>query len=32
MYSTHNDGKSDVAERLIRTLKNKVYKKMTSIS
>ena len=32
MYSTHNDGKSDVVERLIRTLKNKVYKYMTSIS
>ena len=32
MYSTHNVGKSVVAERLIRTLKNKIYKYMTSIS
>ena len=32
MYSTHNEGKSVVAERFIRTLKNKVYKYMTSIS
>ena len=32
MYSTHNDWKSDVAERLIRTFKNKVCKYMTSIS
>ena len=32
MYSTHNDGKSVVAERFIRTLKNKIYKYMTSIS
>ena len=32
MYSTHNEGKSVVAERLIRTLKNKIYKYMTSIS
>ena len=30
MYSTHNDGKSVVAERFIRTLKNKIYKYMTS--
>ena len=30
MYSTHNDGKSVVAERLIRTLKNKIYKHMTA--
>ena len=29
MYSTHNDGKSVVAERFIRTLKNKIYKHMT---
>ena len=28
----HNEGKSIVAERLIRTLKNKIYKYMTSIS
>ena len=32
MHSTHNEGKSVVAERLIRTLKNKIYKYMTSIS
>ena len=32
MYSTHNEGKSVVAERFIRTLKNKSYKYMTSIS
>ena len=31
MYSTHNEGKSVVAERLFRTLKNKIYKYMTSI-
>ena len=30
MYSTYNEGKSDVAERFIRTLKNKIYKHMTS--
>ena len=27
MYSTHNEGMSVVAERFIRTLKNKIYKK-----
>ena len=32
MYSVHNEGKSVVAERFIRTLKNKIYKYMTSIS
>ena len=32
MYSTHNEGKSVVAERLIETLKNKIYKHMTSTS
>ena len=32
MYSIHNDGKSFVAERLIRTLKAKIYKYMTSTS
>ena len=32
MYSTHNEGKSLVAERFIRTLKNKIYKYMTSLS
>ena len=31
-YSTHNQGKSVVAERFIRTLKSKIYKYMTSIS
>ena len=29
MYSTYNEGKSAVAERFIRTLKNKLYKHMT---
>ena len=32
IYSTHNEGKSVVVERFIRTLKNKIYKYMTSIS
>ena len=32
MYSINNEGKSVVAERFIRTLKNKIYKYMTSIS
>ena len=32
MYSIHNAGKSVVAERFIRTLKNKIYKYMTAIS
>ena len=32
MYSTRNEGKSVVAERFIRTLKNKIYRHMTSIS
>ena len=32
MYSTHNEGKSVVAERFIRMLKSKIYKYMTSIS
>ena len=27
-YSTHNEGKSVVAERFIRTLKNKIYQEM----
>ena len=31
-YSTHNEGKSVIAERFIRTLKSKIYKYMTSIS
>ena len=29
MYSAHNEGKSVVAERFIRTLKSKIYKHMT---
>ena len=32
MYSTYNEGKSVVAERFIRILKNKIYKHMTAIS
>ena len=32
MYSIHNEGKSVVAERFIRPLKNKIYKYMTSVS
>ena len=32
MYSTCNEGKSVVAKRFIRTLKNKVFKHMTAIS
>ena len=32
MYSTHNEEKSVVAERIVRTLKTKIYKYMTSIS
>ena len=32
MYSTHNEGKSLVTKRILRTLKNKIYKYMTSIS
>ena len=32
MYSRHNEGKSVISERSIRTLKNKIYKYMTSIS
>ena len=32
MYSIHNEGKSVIAERFIRTLKNKTYKYMNSIS
>ena len=32
MYSIHNEGKSVVAERFIRTLKTTIYKYMTSIS
>ena len=32
MYSIHNEGKSVLTERFIRTLKTKIYKHMTSIS
>ena len=32
MYSIHNEGKSLVVERFIRTLKAKIYKYMTSVS
>ena len=32
MYSTHNEGKSIVAKRLIRALKKEICKYMTSIS
>ena len=31
MYSTFNEGKSVIAERFIKTLKNKIYKHMTSV-
>ena len=32
MYSINNEGKSVFAERFIRTLKNKIYEYMTSVS
>ena len=32
MYSVHNEEKSVVAKRFIRTLENKIYKYMTAIS
>ena len=32
MHSTHNEGKSVLAKRFIRKLKNKIYKYMTSVS
>ena len=32
MYSIHNEGKSVVAEKIIRELKTKIYKHMISIS
>ena len=32
MYSTHDEGKSTVAKRLIRTLRNNIYKHMTAVS
>ena len=31
MNSTHIEGKSVIAEKFIRTLKNKIYKYMTSV-
>ena len=31
MYSTHDEGKTVVAKRFIRTLRNKTYKYMASI-
>ena len=32
MHSTYNKGKSVVAQRFIRTLKNKIFKHMLTIS
>ena len=32
IYSAHNEGKSVIAERLIRTLKTKIYKYINSVS
>ena len=32
MYSMHNERKSVIAQRFIRTLKNKIYRYMTSVS
>ena len=32
MYSIYNEGKSVLAERFIRTLKNKIFKHMTAVS
>ena len=32
MYSTYNEGKSDAAERFIRTLQNEIFKHMTATS
>ena len=32
LHSTHNEGKSVVAERFVKTLRNKIYKYITSIS
>ena len=31
MFSTHNEGKTFVAERFIRTLRNKIYKHTTAV-
>ena len=30
IYLTHNESKSEVAERLIKTLKSKIHKKLTA--
>ena len=30
MYSTHNEGKSVIAERFIKTLHGKIYERMTA--
>ena len=32
MYSTYNEGNCVIAERFIRTLKNKIFKHMTAIN
>ena len=32
MYSINNEGKSVIAERFIRTLKNKIFKHMAAVS
>ena len=32
MYSTHNEGKSIFVDRFVRTLKNEIYKYITSVS
>ena len=32
VYSTHNEEKSVIAERFVRTLKSKIFKYMTSVS
>ena len=32
MYSQYNEGKSVVAEKFIRSLKNKIFKHMTAVS
>ena len=32
MYSTNNEGKSIVAEKIISTLKNKIYRRITLLS
>ena len=31
MYSAHNEGKFVIAERFIRTFKNKIFKHMTAV-